>query len=293
MSAKVHAPLVALVDRQWGVVSRRQLLALGVASGTISAWLAAGRLRPLHRGVYAYGHARLRAEGRWMAAVLACGPRAALAGRSAAAALWSPAVRERHCPCRHRTGAAPQTGHPPPPHSLPRCPGRHERRRHPDHHHRPYRPRPRGDRAAPPRRALPRPGRPPAALRPARPRGRDRPPRRPPWCRRADQARRRRPAAHPQRPRGPAARGHPRAWPDAAHRPPDPPAARRGDHRRLLRPRRPPGHRGRQLEAPPLASVVRGRPSPRPRAGRARPPDRSHHQPPCPEALDLVERLLA
>ena len=87
MSAKVHAPLVALVDRQWDVVSRRQLLALGVASGTISAWLAAGRLRPLHRGVYAYGHARLRAEGRWMAAVLACGPRAALAGRSAAAAL--------------------------------------------------------------------------------------------------------------------------------------------------------------------------------------------------------------
>ena len=87
MSAKVHAPLVGLVDRQWGVVSRRQLLALGVASGTISAWLAAGRLRPLHRGVYAYGHARLRVEARWTAAVLACGPRAALAGRSAAAAL--------------------------------------------------------------------------------------------------------------------------------------------------------------------------------------------------------------
>ena len=87
MPAQVHAPLVALVDRQWGVVARRQLLALGVASGTVSAWLAAGRLRGLHRGVYAYGHAHLRAEGRWMAAVLACGPGAALAGRSAAAAL--------------------------------------------------------------------------------------------------------------------------------------------------------------------------------------------------------------
>ena len=87
MSAQVHAPLVALVDAQWGVVSRRQLLALGVASGTVSAWLAAGRLRTLHRGVYAHGHARLRAEGHWMAAVLACGPGAALAGRSAAAAL--------------------------------------------------------------------------------------------------------------------------------------------------------------------------------------------------------------
>ncbi len=87
ISGKVHAPLVALVDRQWGVVSRRQLLALGVAGGTVDAWLATGRLRPIHRGVFAYGHAHLRVEGRWLAAVLACGPRAALAGRSAAAAL--------------------------------------------------------------------------------------------------------------------------------------------------------------------------------------------------------------
>lgn len=87
MSAKVHARLVALVDRQWGVVARGQLLALGVASGTISAWLASGRLVPLHRGVYAYGHARLRVEGRWTAAVLASGPGAALAHRSAGAIL--------------------------------------------------------------------------------------------------------------------------------------------------------------------------------------------------------------
>jgi very-short-patch-repair endonuclease len=87
ISAQLHAPLVALVDRQWGVVSRRQLLARGVAHGTITAWLASGRLRPLHRGVFAYGHARLRAEGRWMAAVLACEPGAALSHRSAAAIL--------------------------------------------------------------------------------------------------------------------------------------------------------------------------------------------------------------
>lgn len=87
ISAQVHAPLVVLVDRQWGAVSRVQLLACGVAPGTITAWLATGRLRPLHRGVYAVGHAALRREGYWMAAVLACGPDAALAGRSAAAAL--------------------------------------------------------------------------------------------------------------------------------------------------------------------------------------------------------------
>ncbi len=40
---------------------------------------------PLHRGVYAVGHARLRREGHWLAAVLAVGPRAVLSHRSAAA----------------------------------------------------------------------------------------------------------------------------------------------------------------------------------------------------------------
>jgi hypothetical protein len=78
-------PLLALVDRQWGVVSRGQLRDLGLTRGAVEHWLASGRLRPLHRGVYAFGHAHLRAEGRWTAAVLACGPGAALSHRSAAA----------------------------------------------------------------------------------------------------------------------------------------------------------------------------------------------------------------
>jgi very-short-patch-repair endonuclease len=48
----------------------------------------------LHRGVYAVGHGVLRPEGRWLAAVLACGPGAVLSHRSAAA-LWDlrPATR--------------------------------------------------------------------------------------------------------------------------------------------------------------------------------------------------------
>jgi very-short-patch-repair endonuclease len=48
----------------------------------------------LHRGVYAVGHGELRPEGRWLAAVLACGPGAVLSHRSAAA-LWDlrPATR--------------------------------------------------------------------------------------------------------------------------------------------------------------------------------------------------------
>jgi very-short-patch-repair endonuclease len=43
------------------------------------------RLHRIHRGVYALGHKRLTAKGRWMAAVLACGPGAILSHRDAAA----------------------------------------------------------------------------------------------------------------------------------------------------------------------------------------------------------------
>jgi very-short-patch-repair endonuclease len=46
-----------------------------------------GRLHRVHRGVYAVGHKRLTFEGRCKAAVLACGPEAALSHR-AAAGLW-------------------------------------------------------------------------------------------------------------------------------------------------------------------------------------------------------------
>jgi len=67
------------------VVSRAQLLALGVSRGALEHWLMVGRLHLLHRGVYALGHSALRAEGHRLAAVLACGPGAVLSHRSAAA----------------------------------------------------------------------------------------------------------------------------------------------------------------------------------------------------------------
>jgi very-short-patch-repair endonuclease len=47
--------------------------------------LAGGQLVKLHRGVYAVGHASLRREGFWLAAVLAVGDRAVLSHRDAAA----------------------------------------------------------------------------------------------------------------------------------------------------------------------------------------------------------------
>jgi len=76
-----------LAETQHGVVTRAQLSELGLGSDAIDHRIRLGRLRPVHRGVYTIGHRLLTKHGRWMAAVLACGPRAVLSYR-AAAALW-------------------------------------------------------------------------------------------------------------------------------------------------------------------------------------------------------------
>src|SRR4051794_10754229 len=76
-----------LVERQHGVVARRQLLALGYSSNGIRHRLTSGRLHRLHQGVYSVGRRSVGPHGRWMAAVLACGPKAVLS-YSSAAALW-------------------------------------------------------------------------------------------------------------------------------------------------------------------------------------------------------------
>lgn len=76
-----------LVDAQHGVLARRQLIDLGLTPKAIRHRLSTGRLHALHCGVYAVGRPRLTDEGRWMAAVLACGEGAVLSHGSAAA-LW-------------------------------------------------------------------------------------------------------------------------------------------------------------------------------------------------------------
>ena len=76
--------VVWIAHRQHGRVSRRQLIDLGVDANRIGRWLADGRLRRVHRGVYAVGHAAPSVRGDYMAAVLACGPAAVLSHRSAA-----------------------------------------------------------------------------------------------------------------------------------------------------------------------------------------------------------------
>jgi Transcriptional regulator, AbiEi antitoxin/Protein of unknown function (DUF559) len=78
--------IAALAARQHGVVSRAQLRIAGVRAGAIDRRITAGRLHPIHRGVYAVGHPVLRIEGRWMAAVLAADKNAVLSHATAGGA---------------------------------------------------------------------------------------------------------------------------------------------------------------------------------------------------------------
>lgn len=79
--------IAALAADQHGVVTTRQVAALGVSERAVSRRAAAGRLHRVHRGVYAVGHPVLTGHGRLMAAVLAGGEGAVLSHASAAA-LW-------------------------------------------------------------------------------------------------------------------------------------------------------------------------------------------------------------
>jgi very-short-patch-repair endonuclease len=76
-----------LAARQHGIVTRRQLLALGFGRRSIEHRVARGRLFPVSLGVYAVGWPALNQKRRWMAMVLAGGNGAALSHRSAAG-LW-------------------------------------------------------------------------------------------------------------------------------------------------------------------------------------------------------------
>ncbi len=60
-----------MAGRQYGVVTRSQLEAIGFAAASITRWAREGRLHRLHRGVYAVGHMAISWEGRCLAAVRA------------------------------------------------------------------------------------------------------------------------------------------------------------------------------------------------------------------------------
>ena len=74
-----------MAARQHGVVSVEELLACGLTPHAISRRAASGRLHPMHRAVFAVGHANPPREAWLLAAVKACGPGAALCRYSAGA----------------------------------------------------------------------------------------------------------------------------------------------------------------------------------------------------------------
>lgn len=80
-----RSELWELVRSQHGIVTRTQLLTLGLEPGAIAHRLRSGRLHPVQRGVYAVGRPDLPRHGRWLAAVSSCGAAAVLSHRSAAA----------------------------------------------------------------------------------------------------------------------------------------------------------------------------------------------------------------
>jgi hypothetical protein len=101
----IATKIARITERQFGHVTRQQLLDLGVPSPTITHWARNRRLVRVHAGVYAVGHAQHSALAKAMAAVLACGDRAVLSHDSAAA-LWGvrrwPQVPEVTCALQRR-----------------------------------------------------------------------------------------------------------------------------------------------------------------------------------------------
>src|SRR6187200_3214926 len=81
------AAAALIAARQHGVVTAKQLAAAGLGRTAISERVKRGRLHRIHRGVYAVGHRGLSLDGRFIAAVLACGEGAVLSHGSAAV-LW-------------------------------------------------------------------------------------------------------------------------------------------------------------------------------------------------------------
>jgi very-short-patch-repair endonuclease len=76
-----------LARRQHGVVGRAQLKALGWGDDAVDWQVKRRRLHRVHHGIYVVGYPALTRNGQFMAAVLACGDKAALSHFSAAV-LW-------------------------------------------------------------------------------------------------------------------------------------------------------------------------------------------------------------
>ena len=92
----------------WGVLSLDELFACGLSRTEVRGRVRNGQLHPLHRAVYAVGHANVTLEGRFLAAVKACGSSAVLSHFSAAG-LWGFMRWEDRHPEVTVVGTAPRT----------------------------------------------------------------------------------------------------------------------------------------------------------------------------------------
>jgi hypothetical protein len=86
-SGAMDLEMADLAGHQYGLVSRTQLVQIGMSRSAIDRRIRTGRLHLLHPGVFAVGHHIVCQEGRWLAAVLRVGEGAVLSHRSAAE-LW-------------------------------------------------------------------------------------------------------------------------------------------------------------------------------------------------------------
>jgi hypothetical protein len=102
----VETKLAALAARSHGVVTREQLLRVGITRNEVEQRLVSGALIRVHQGVYRVGHCAPSVEATYLAAVWACGDGAVLSGR-AAALVWGivrgrPPQPEVTAPAKHR-----------------------------------------------------------------------------------------------------------------------------------------------------------------------------------------------
>lgn len=104
MDEPADAQIAALAGRQHGNVTRRQLHAVGLTDGDIAYRVKIGRLHRVYTGVYSVGRPPRTNLERAAAAVLACGPGAALSHASAMG-LWG-FSKQWGPPCHVTVGTA-------------------------------------------------------------------------------------------------------------------------------------------------------------------------------------------
>lgn len=102
--ARIGTAVAIIAGRQEGLVTRRQLEACGLSPGQLKGWVRDGRLHPVFRTVFIFGHPTLGPRARMRAATLAC-PGAVISHRSAATLLGlreiAPVVVDLIAPAEH------------------------------------------------------------------------------------------------------------------------------------------------------------------------------------------------